>query len=188
MNLLENHYYVYKHINKITNEIFYIGVGSNFKNKNYKRAYFKYNRNNYWKNIVNKYDYYVEIIYDNLSKEQSFLIEKQLIKYYGRSDLKKGTLCNMTDGGEGQLKRIWTDKDKLQLSLKKKGVKVSEKEKIRLKLLDKGVRRSKLVLNIETGIFYESAKEAAFYINLKYRTLHAMLTGQNPNKTSLLYV
>lgn len=35
------------------------------------------------------------------NEKQAFEIEKLLIKQYGRKDLKLGTLCNLTDGGEG---------------------------------------------------------------------------------------
>jgi hypothetical protein len=54
-------------------------------------------------------------------------------------------------------------------------------------VLNKRGGQSKYVINLETGIFYESAKEAAKYMNIKYCTLRAMLSGQNPNKTNLKY-
>jgi predicted GIY-YIG superfamily endonuclease len=90
--------YVYKHIRLDTNEVFYIGIGNQ---KNYKRAYSKHNRNLHWKNVVNKTEYIVEIVKDNLSWEDAVKLEIELIKKYGRSDLNEGTLVNMTDGGDG---------------------------------------------------------------------------------------
>ena len=90
--------YVYKHIRKDNNEIFYIGISDD---KTYNRAYCKKYRNRYWSFIVNKVGYEVEILYDNLTWEQACKKEIQLIKFYGRSDLKEGSLVNMTDGGEG---------------------------------------------------------------------------------------
>ena len=68
--------YVYKHIRLDTNTIFYIGVGSD---SGYYRANSKRSRNKHWLNIVNKADYRVEIIYDNLDFELALLIE---IEYY----------------------------------------------------------------------------------------------------------
>ena len=62
---------VYLHKRKDTNEIFYVGKG-----KNYLRAYSKHGRNKYWENIVNKYGYDIEIIYENISNEESILLEK----------------------------------------------------------------------------------------------------------------
>lgn len=47
---------------------------------------------------------------------------------------------------------------------------------------------SKIVLNTQTGIFYESCKKAAESVNINYRCLRAMLNNQNPNKTNLKYV
>jgi hypothetical protein len=88
--------YVYKHIRKDTNEIFYIGIG-----KAKTRLYSKYSRNQHWKSIVNKAGFYAEIIEDNLSWEDACTKEKELIQFYGRDDLNEGTLVNMTDGGEG---------------------------------------------------------------------------------------
>ena len=88
--------YVYKHTRLDTNEVFYIGIG-----KYLKRAYSKRYRNNYWINITNKVDWSVEIIEFDLSWEEACEKEKYWIKFYGRKDLKEGTLVNMTDGGEG---------------------------------------------------------------------------------------
>ena len=97
--------YVYKHIRKDTNEVFYIGIGSDIK---YKRANDTNNRNKYWKNITNKTDYIVEIIEDNLTWEQVCDIEVKLIKHYGRKDLNEGSLVNMTNGGDGTLAVSYT--------------------------------------------------------------------------------
>jgi hypothetical protein len=90
---------VYQHIRLDTNEIFYIGIG-----KTKKRCFSKFNRNKYWNNIVNKTAYKVEIIHNNLCCwELACYIETHLIQFYGRKDLGKGVLVNMTDGGEGVL-------------------------------------------------------------------------------------
>jgi hypothetical protein len=90
--------YVYKHIRNDTNEIFYIGIGDD---KNYDRAYQKKSRNLFWKHIINKTSYSVEIIEDNLSWENACLKEIEYIKKFGRRDLGTGLLVNLTDGGEG---------------------------------------------------------------------------------------
>lgn len=122
---------VYKHIRKDTNEVFYIGIG-----KTIKRAYSSANRNKYWHNIVNKCGYEVEIIKENLSKEEAIQMEIDLIKNYGRLDLKEGSLVNLTNGGDGissvslevvekiLKSRSWykhSDKTKEKLSIQKKG-------------------------------------------------------------------
>lgn len=90
--------YLYRHIRLDKNEVFYIGIAND---NDYKRSKIKANRNTYWKNIVNKTSYEVEIILDDLTWEEACLKEKEFIALYGRKDLGKGTLINFTDGGEG---------------------------------------------------------------------------------------
>jgi hypothetical protein len=134
---------IYKHIRIDTNEIFYIGIG-----KDIKRAYSKQNRNIYWKNIVNKTKYIVEIIKDNLNWEEACNEEIKLIKYYGRKDLNEGTLVNMTDGGEGNnnlsnevniLKGKKISKSKKGVpNLKLKNQPKSEEHKLKIKLANIG--------------------------------------------------
>jgi hypothetical protein len=110
--------YLYRHIRLDTNEIFYIGIGSDSLGK-YKRAYSKYERNKYWQNIVNKTSYEIEIMLDNLTWEEACEKEKEIIKLYGRKDLNEGTLVNMTDGGDGMVGFI----------SKQKGIPLSEEHR-----------------------------------------------------------
>lgn len=118
----KNNWYVYTHIRLDINKPFYIGIGNK---KEFSRAYeFRQDkRNEMWWRIFNKTDIKVEILYSNLTKEEACIIEIQLIKMYGRKDLNKGILCNMTDGGDG----IWNCKrseiTKKILSEQKKGIK-----------------------------------------------------------------
>ena len=100
--MMENNWYVYRHIRLDKNEPFYIGIGNK---KNYARAHqIKPDRRNViWYKIFSKTDIEIEIILDNLTKSQASEKEKEFIKLYGRKDLNTGCLCNMTDGGDG----IW---------------------------------------------------------------------------------
>lgn len=103
---------VYKHIRLDTNEVFYVGIG-----KNKKRPYSKRDRNIIWERITKKTCYSVIIIKDNLSWEEACKEEKQLILFYGRKDLGTGTLCNMTDGGEGTLNVVVSKETRLKKSI-----------------------------------------------------------------------
>ena len=114
--------YIYKHIRKDTREVFYIGIG-----KDKRRIKSLVNRNDIWKNIVNKAGFEYDIIEDNLTWDEACEREKYWIKFYGRRDLKEGTLANMTDGGEG-VNNI-SDKSRHQMSLAKKGKKLSSEHK-----------------------------------------------------------
>lgn len=131
---------VYKHTRLDTDEVFYIGIG-----KTSKRAYSKYDRNIHWKRITAKTEYSVEILYTDLEWEEACLKEIELISYYGRVNLKQGTLCNMTDGGEGKLGAICSEETKLKMSLShigmtapNKGVPMSEETKQKMSESFKG--------------------------------------------------
>lgn len=107
---------VYRHIRLDKNEVFYIGIS----NHDDKRPYNKRNRNNIWKKIINKTEYEVEILFDDLTLEQAKEKEIEFIKLYGRIDLGTGTLANLTDGGDGTLNCIVKKetRDKIRNTLK----------------------------------------------------------------------
>jgi len=46
---------------------------------------------------------------------------------------------------------------------------------------------AKLVLNLDTGIFYESAREASEYCGVNYSALRNKLSGYRFNNTNLIY-
>ena len=96
----ENNAYVYRHTKLGTSEVFYIGVGVQ---KKFKRARTKDNRNEFWHNVVNKHGFEYEILAKGLNKEDAKELEVLLISEYGRRDLGKGNLVNLTDGGDGTL-------------------------------------------------------------------------------------
>jgi len=89
--------YVYQHIRLDTNEVFYIGISSDL---NYRRSISKRNRNILWERIVKKHGFKAEILFDNISWEDACKKEIELIKFYGRKDIKEGSLVNLTNGGE----------------------------------------------------------------------------------------
>jgi hypothetical protein len=117
--------YLYRHIRKDKDEVFYIGIGFD---KDKKRATSHHSRNQYWKNIVNLTDFEVEILFENISEDSLVEKEKEFISLYGRKDLKEGVLVNMTDGGDGTVrcrfknpngwKNIKKDKDKFAILCK----------------------------------------------------------------------
>jgi hypothetical protein len=109
---MENKYYIYAHVRKDKNSIFYIGKGSG------KRAYIKSNRSNYWKKIVEKHGYDVLILLENLTEEESFKYEIMYIEIEKR---KGNCEANFTKGGDGVVvdKRWWNEK----ISKSLKGIK-----------------------------------------------------------------
>lgn len=152
--------YVYRHIRLDKNEPFYIGISS--IENNYKRAYAKYDRSIQWKRIANKSEYEVEILFDNLTWDEAQNKEREFISLYGRRDLKTGTLCNLTDGGDGVdgyklteetrrkmsksqmgnknwLNRITTEETRRKISEGNKGKKRTEEHKKGMSLIFSGV-------------------------------------------------
>jgi len=115
MPLQNNPYYVYRHIRLDTKQPFYIGLG---KAVNFKRAFSNKNRNTHWHNITNKTSYRVDILMTDLTFEEACEKEKEFIKLYKR--VPYGLLCNLTDGGEGNLNPSYDTRKKLSLS--KRGI------------------------------------------------------------------
>jgi len=85
---------VYLHRKKSDNSVFYVGAGT-------KERPFKKSRSEEWKRIVYEDGLVVEIVKENLTKNESFDLEKELILFYGRIDLNTGCLINCSEGGSG---------------------------------------------------------------------------------------
>lgn len=106
---------VYLHLNPITKEPFYIGIG------NLKRPYVKFGRSNEWKNFVKTNGYEVSLYHENLKWEEAITLEKELISKYGRLDNNTGILLNKTSGGEGQQTHgVWSFEELEREALKYK--------------------------------------------------------------------
>jgi len=112
--------YLYRHIRLDKNQPFYIGIGND---EDYKRSKIKANRSNFWKRIISKTEYRVEILLDNLTWDEACYKESEFIFLYGRKDLGTGTLVNMTNGGEGTLGIKRSEEYILKLSERQKGEK-----------------------------------------------------------------
>lgn len=175
-------YYTYAHYTADTNELFYIGKGSN------KRAWETAHRNLYWKRKVSKHGLNVKILAYWVNENDSFEHEKFLISTFKNLGM---SLCNLTDGGEGLSGHVFSEKHKKLIGLRHKGKKKSPEqiEKMRSTMLKKmeniehreSIRKAlsgrtlseehrkniqqgstvcKPVVCIETLIEYPSAKEA----------------------------
>src|SRR5258706_12737415 len=90
-----NRFYVYGHYKPNESIPFYIGKGCG------KRSHNKEGHNLWWDRIVNKYGYEIKMLCEDITEQEAFWLEKKLIAIFGRSNLGKGPLVNMTDGGEG---------------------------------------------------------------------------------------
>jgi hypothetical protein len=102
--------YVYQHIRLDTNEVFYIGIGSDTDGKFDRANVVKGRKNPHWHNVVNKVGHRVEILNDGISWKAACEEEKRLIKLYGRI-ADGGILTNITKGGDG----VWGMKQDKEL-------------------------------------------------------------------------
>jgi hypothetical protein len=105
---------VYRHIRKDKNEPFYIGIGVSEK-----RAFDKIKRSDFWKKVAEK-GYEVEILFNDLTWEMACEKEIEFIKLYGRKD-GGGILANLTDGGDGTLGLIVSEKTRKENSERHSG-------------------------------------------------------------------
>lgn len=165
---------VYRHRRLDTNKIFYVGVGANEK-----RAFSKINRSVFWKSIVSKTDYSVEIIQRNLTQDESFELEMFLINLYGRVNIKTGILCNLTDGGEGRKNIVVSLETRKKLS---SAALKENKEKLILGSKKDATRQQK-VIDTKTGKIYNTIIEASNEANITLRHFKRCLYGDRPNYT-----
>lgn len=107
---------VYRHIRLDNRKPFYIGIGVNES-----RAHSPKGRNKYWQRIVEKSGYEVQILFYDISYEEAKEKEKEFIALYGRYNISKGLLCNLTDGGDGSIGYKPTEEALLKISKTSKG-------------------------------------------------------------------
>ncbi len=185
---------VYRHRTLDTNKVFYVGIGS------IRRAQEKYNRSNFWKRVVNKHGYIIEIVARGLSWDKACELECLLISEYGRRDLGKGYLVNLSDGGEGSLGIVMSKETRRKLSDINKGKVLSEEHKERIgeahrgrkypnrKMPNQRLAVSKKVIDLDTGIIYNSAREVARLLDLNYNTFYNYLRGRSKKLTNYKYI
>jgi hypothetical protein len=146
-------HYVYTHLNPITKEVFYVGIGKG------NRAWNQWaGRNKFWENYVNKHGFEVELIAENLTRKQAEKIEIQLIAELGRRQIDEGgTLVNRSIGGDGNIGYTHTETFKQKLSADRKGkctrkerqLSKETKEKISQKLQNREVTWGKPILQFD---------------------------------------
>lgn len=178
-----NRYYVYLHIRKSDNRIFYVGKGCGG------RAWHTQNRSNYWQNIALKSEYEIKIVAHKLQEHESLLLEKKLIEEF------KDSICNLTSGGESP---VFSKETLEKLSKAKLGKKFTEEHKRNLGNSRRGKPRESVIGNLNPNYdstvycfqrlsdaeeFKGTREDFCKYYNLLTKSLKGLFLT-NPNKTS----
>lgn len=187
---MEEIFYVYRHIRLDNNEPFYIGVGKVYRPRAkthedyYSRAFQNTKRSRFWHFIVDKIDYDVEIIFECNDREIAKVKEIEFISLYGRRDLGKGTLCNLTDGGDGMTNNIQSAE-----TIKKRSD-LYYAGKTGLKPLRGGDSpKAEKFKEVATDRIFNSGTEVAKYLGIKVSNFLAQLANiERKNNTGFLYV
>ena len=164
--------YVYIHRRKSDGSVFYVGKGSG------KRAWSNI-RSAYWKRIVAKHGYIVEIVETGYQDWYASEREIELIQFYGRDNL-----CNFTDGGEGLSGFSHTEQVRKKIARSLTGTKKSldcrkkmsnaklgrprsdwAKQNIRETAIRVTRYNAKGVICIDTGDVFVSVRSAARWLN-----------------------
>ena len=118
--MLENSFYIYRHVRPDTNEVFYIGKGNNMNPKKslYERMSITKKRNKIWQAITLKNNgvFKSHILFECATEQECNKKEIEFIGLYGRKNVNTGTLANLTDGGDGSLGIITTKETRDKLS------------------------------------------------------------------------
>lgn len=129
---MENKYYVYAHINRVTNKIFYIGKGSG------ERAFTSRGRNEYWCNIIKQYGgFNVEILESNLTNADAYKREAFYIKFLGVDNLTNKMSGNI-EGGHSEYSKIKMSENRKGKEAWNKGIPRTDEVKEKLRLANKG--------------------------------------------------
>jgi hypothetical protein len=109
-------FYVYAHYkaDDPNGNPFYIGKGKGCRE-------LSQTRNLFWQNIVKKHGFISKRLYENLTEQEAWAIEINLINQFGKLTEGVGCLCNLTDGGEGASGVTHTVTTKEKWSRAKKG-------------------------------------------------------------------
>lgn len=115
LNPLKPGRYTYGNFISFLYEPFYVGKGKDKRCYNGLKDNFNPFKKNTIKSIKNKkLSVFILKILNNTTEENAFLFEKYLIGIIGRKDLKRGTLTNLTNGGEGV--SGWSEEQRKELS------------------------------------------------------------------------
>jgi len=184
---MANKYYTYIH-KDLNGVAFYVGKGSGDRAHRERGS-----RSKLWNDYEKGKGFEVVIVKDNLTNKEALELEKSLIEFYGRKDLNKGNLVNITNGGVGPNGWKPTKEQRLNNSNAKKGNTFRRGAKLSLESINKIKENRKgkgglILLDTLSGVYYDTVREAANQYGVKEKTLHNWVTGISKNKSNLITV
>lgn len=213
-------FYLYLHRRPDTGAIFYIGRGKHYtRSTKFRRALDTERRNEIWWRIVNKNEgiFNVEIILECDSIDEIFEYERQMIAIFGKIIDGNGSLCNITDGGDGCegfkhsseaitkmkarhavnpqhsdhfRKPEFIENHKKTVLIGNKfslGKYPSAETKAKMRASHIG-KHGEQVVDQKTGTVYRSVREASAATGIHVETLYKYLQGKRHNYSSMRYL
>jgi hypothetical protein len=130
---------------------FYVGKGHN--NRLYEHRYeafgklHKSGRKSYKVSVIHALwkkgiDFIEEIMFSDLTEQEAFDFEKEMIKTYGRKNIDTGILTNMTDGGEGNFGYVSTEETREKLKIVATGKIKTEEHRRNLSIANTGKKHT----------------------------------------------
>jgi group I intron endonuclease len=165
----------------------------------------------YWQDFYNVLEHGLNCTLTKTNDKSGYLSNETKIKISASkkgiaSNWKNIELRNLNISNSLKGKKL-SDKHRLSLSISQTGLKRSKeaieksaKSRKGLKLTDKhklAISKSqklgnnsfaKIMINIETGIFYDTAKEAAGSISMTYNSFNHYINGRTKRKLPFIYV
>jgi hypothetical protein len=150
---------------------------------------FSIKRNKWCKNTLMKVGYYATTLRDANNNKKTMLLHRIVAMTFIHNTENKPCVNHLngikTDNRVRNLE--WSTYAENNKHAHKTGLNyISQSNKIEASRTAKE-KFSKIVLDTQTGIFYNSAREAAKAINVNSNTLHGRLNGHKKNNTSLIY-
>lgn len=125
-------FYVYAHLTRDTDEVFYIGKGCGDRHKS------RTPRNAFWKAVAEKHQWYSKILVIFATEQEALDCERALIAAYGRRSLNEGPLTNFGEGGSRNAGGKLSEETRAKMSKAKTGVVFTEERRRRISEANKG--------------------------------------------------
>lgn len=171
-----------------TDKIYYVGLTGRDLRVRYNHHVYRLK--------INRNDYRIELVQDNLTILEAAKLEKMLIEQY--NTLKEG--WNVSPGSINGSSNFHSEEQKLKWRSERKGKPVSKEHAEKNRKARIGMKNSehwhkrhseshcKPIMCVETGKVYNSAREAAKELNLQYSKISLVCNGKRGTTGGLHFI